>query len=138
MTKSRFQLASLCLLVMFAATVAEAQSGIVVDVPFNFLISDRTFPAGQYFFSSSAGLLTVQDSARKPVFIGIAKPVSGRRAGPTGQVVFHCYADRCFLSEYWTPARENGSQLLPSRFEAEAARHRRGTEFALLEESGKH
>jgi len=138
MTKSRFQLASLCLLVMFAATVAEAQSRTAVEVPFNFLISDRTFPAGQYFVSSSSGLLTVQDSEGKPVFIGITKPVRRRQVGPTGQIVFHCYDNRCFLSEYWTPARENGSQLLPSRYETELARLRKGTEFALVERPRGH
>jgi hypothetical protein len=106
-------------------------------VPFDFLVSDRTFPAGQYSVSASRDHLTVQDSTGKPVFSGIANAVSGRRVGETGQVVFRCYGDRCFLSEYWTPTRDNGSQLLPSRYEAALARRRRGTEFALLEEPRK-
>lgn len=137
MKKQALQLASLCLLFTFAPTFAQAQSGITVKVPFNFVISDRTLPAGQYSVSSSRDHLTVQDSTGKPVFIGIANSVSGRRVGETGQVVFHCYDDHCFLSEFWTPTRENGSQLLPSRYEAELARHTKGTEFALLEQSRK-
>jgi hypothetical protein len=134
MKKQTLQLTSLCLLALFAVTLAQAQSRITVMVPFNFLISDRTFPAGQYSVSSSRNQLTVQDSTGKPVFIGIANPVSGRRVGETGQVVFHCYDNRCFLSEFWTPTRDNGNQLLPSRYEAALARHRKGTEFALLEQ----
>jgi hypothetical protein len=134
MKKQTLQLTSLCLLAMFAVTLAQAQSWITVMVPFNFLISDRTFPAGQYSVSSSRNQLTVQDSTGKPVFIGIANPVSGRRVGETGQVVFHCYDNRCFLSEFWTPTRDNGDQLLPSRYKAALARHRKGTEFALLEQ----
>ena len=137
MKKQTLQLASLCLLLTFAATLSQAQSRITVKVPFNFVISDRTFPAGQYSVSSSRDHLTVQDSTGKPVFIGIANPVSGRRVGETGQIVFHCYDDRCFLSEFWTPTRENGSQLSPSRYEAELAKHRKGTEFALLEQPRK-
>jgi hypothetical protein len=135
MKKQMLQLTSLCLLAMFAVTLAQAQSKITVKVPFNFLISDRTFPAGQYSVSSSRNQVTVQDSTGKSVFIGIANPVSGRRVGETGQVVFHCYDNRCFLSEFWTPTRDNGNQLLPCRYEAELAKHRRGTEFALLEQS---
>ena len=134
MKKQTLQLASICLLAMFAASLAQAQSRITVNVPFNFLISDRTFPAGQYSVSSSRNQLTVQDSAGKAIFIGIANPVSGRRVGKTGQVVFHCYDNRCFLSEFWTPTRDNGNQLLPSRYEAELAKNRKGTEFALLEQ----
>ena len=134
MKKQTFQVVSLCLLAMFPLNLAQAQSRITVQVPFNFLISDRTFPAGQYSISSSRNQLTVQDSTGKSVFIGIANPVSGRRVGETGQVVFHCYENRCFLSEFWTPTRDNGNQLLPSRYEAELAKHRKGMEFALLEQ----
>jgi len=137
MKKQTFQLLALCVLTMFAVSLAHAQSRITVKVPFNFLISDRTFPAGQYSVSSSRNQLTVQDSTGKQVFIGIANPVSGRRVGETGQIVFHCYDNRCFLSEFWTPTRDNGNQLLPSRYEAELAKHRRGMEFALLEQPQK-
>jgi len=122
---------------MFAVTLAQAQSKITVKVPFNFVISDKTFPAGQYSVSTTRDHFTVQDSTGKPVFIGIANAISGRRVGETGQIVFHCYDDDCFLSEFWTPTRDNGSQLLPSRYEAELAKHRKGTEFALLEQPQK-
>jgi hypothetical protein len=132
MKKQTLQLTSLCLLAVFAVTLAQAQSKITVKVPFDFLISDRTFRAGQYSVSASRDQLTVQDSTGKSVFIGIANAVSGRSVGETGQVVFHCYDNRCFLSEFWTPTRDNGNQLFPSRYEAELAKHRKGTEFALL------
>ena len=122
MKKKTPQLASLSLLLMFAAALAQAQSRITVKVPFNFRISDKSFAAGRYSVSASSDHLTVQDSTGKPVFIGIANGVSGRRVGETGQLVFHCYGDDCFLSEYWTPTRENGSQLLPSRLETELAK----------------
>jgi hypothetical protein len=135
MKKQALQPASLCLLFVFAVSLAQAQSRITVKVPFNFLISDRTFSAGQYSVSSFRNQLTVQDSTGKTIFIGIANAVSGRHVGETGQIVFHCYYDRCFLSEFWTPTRDEGNQLLPSRYEAEVAKHRKRMEFALLEES---
>jgi hypothetical protein len=137
MKKHALQLASLSLVIMFAAALTQAQS-ITVKVPFNFRVSDKAFLAGRYSVSASRDHLIVQDSTGKTVFTGIANPVSGRRVGDTGQVVFHCYDDRCFLSEFWTPTRDNGSQLLPSRYEAELARQRQGTEFALLEQTHKH
>jgi hypothetical protein len=116
------------------AVAAHAQSRITVNVPFTFVIADRTFSAGVYSLSSAENKFTVQDSAGKPVFMGIVNHVSGRQIGPTGQVVFHCYERRCFLSEFWTPTRDNGSQLLPSRYEREIARHQQKTEFALLDQ----
>jgi hypothetical protein len=136
MKKQTLQLA-ICLLFTLAVTLAQAQSRITVNVPFDFLISDRTFPAGQYSVSSSRDQLTVQDSTGKSIFVAMANPVSGRRVGETGQIVFHCYDDRCFLSEFWTPTRDNGNQLLPCRYEQELAKHRKRTEFALLDEPRK-
>jgi hypothetical protein len=131
MKKTMLQLAALCLLAS-ASTLAQAQSSITVQVPFSFMVSSKTFPAGQYSVSASRNQLTLQDSNGKSVFIGMANPVSGRRVSETGQLVFHCYNDSCFLSEFWTPTRDNGSQLLPSRYEAELAKNRKGADFALL------
>ena len=138
MKKQALQLAVLCISMACAATHALAQSRITVKVPFEFSISDETFPSGLYSMGSSHGQLTVQDSAGKTIFIGMANQVSGRRVSRTGMVVFHCYDARCFLSELWTPTREGGSQLLRSRSEAAMARHREPTEFALLEQPQPH
>jgi len=121
-------LAVMCVL----ATFVQAQSRITVNVPFNFVLSDKTFPAGQYSLSSAQEKLTVQNSAGKIIFMAITNPVSGRHVGPTGEVIFHCYETRCFLSEFWTPVQEYGDQLLPSRYEKEVAKHGESTEFALL------
>lgn len=134
MKKQTLQLAALCLMLTFAVTLTEAQS-ITVKVPFDFLISNTTFPAGQYSVSLTGHQFTLRDSTGKPIVFGIANQISGRRVNDYGQFVFHCYDDLCFLSELWTPTRENGSQLLPSRYELELAKHRRRTEFALLEQS---
>jgi len=136
MKKHALQTASLWLLVTLALTSAYGQS-ITVKVPFEFLVSDKVFPGGRYSVSSTRDHLTVHDSTGKAVFTAIANSVSGRHTGATGQIVFHCYGDRCFLSELWTPTRDNGSQLLPSRYEKEFARLGKGTEFALLEEHQK-
>ena len=103
MKKQTLQLAALSLLLMFAATVAQAQAKITVKVPFNFLIFDRTFPAGQYSVSSSSGLLTMQDSSGKPIFIGFVYPVGGRHAGATGQIVFHCYDENDGIFDHVAP-----------------------------------
>jgi len=48
----------------------------------------------------------------------LTNEISGRSVGKNSQIIFHCYVDRCFLSELWSPAKENGRQLLTSRTEA--------------------
>ena len=130
--KKTFQLVAVSL-ITFAVTIAHAQSRITVNVPFNFAAAEKTFPAGVYSVSVSRDILTLQDSSGKTVFLGTANEVSGRHVGNVGQVVFHCYSDRCFLSEVWTSARDTGSQLLPTRIERELVKQRERTEFALLD-----
>jgi hypothetical protein len=132
MHKRMLQLALLWVLGACAVMPAVAQSVVKVNVPFEFSISGRALQAGQYLVSLSHGKLTVQDSMGKSVFMGMTNQVSGRRVDRTGMLVFRCYGSRCFLSEFWTPTAENGSQLLRSRQESASARYRRGTEFALL------
>ena len=131
-TASKF--ATVIVMTAALALAAQAQSRITVKVPFSFVIADRTFSAGVYSLLSEGGKFTVQDSYGKPIFMGVASQVSGRNIGPTGQAVFHCYESRCFLSEFWTPTRDNGSLLAPSRYEREVARHQQKTEFALLDQ----
>jgi hypothetical protein len=137
MKNQTLQIAALCLLAASASTPAHAQSKITVRLPFEFSISDRSFPAGEYAVSSSRGRVTLQDSTGKAVVVALSNSISGRHVSDTGQVVFRCYDNRCFLSEFWTPTRQDGSQLLPSRYEREVARHRKGTDFALFEQPKK-
>jgi len=110
---------------------ALAQS-ITVKVPFQFVISDRTFPAGQYSVSSLREKVIVQDANRKTIAMMFSNAVMGRNAGNTGEVVFHCYANQCFLSELWTPTSDVGRQLPQSKAEIEVAKSNSQTYFALM------
>ena len=139
MKKQGLQIVSLCLFATLALSSAPAQSRITVKVPFAFNVSDQSFPAGQYSLFSWRDHLTLQNSTGAAVFFGIVNSVSGRHVSERGEVIFHCYEERCFLSELWVPTRENGSQLLLSKTEKEWAKNRKlkANDFALLEVSGK-
>jgi hypothetical protein len=127
--KTRFVLFSLICLAMGQAAVAQS---ISVKVPFSFVISDRLYPAGQYSLSSSRDNLMVQDSAGTTIAMLPSNAVMGRHVTVTGEVVFRCYADRCFLSELWTPTSDVGRQLLRSRYEIKTAKYNTRTYFALM------
>jgi hypothetical protein len=77
--------------------------------------------------------LFIQDTGGKRVAMVSTNAVSGRRTvGKTGEVVFECYTDLCFLSQLWTPGQDTGRELLRSRVEAEMAKRGTGKYFALL------
>ena len=111
--------------------------GVRVKVPFDFAVSGSTYPAGEYTMLAVTGQIQIEDAAGRVAAMALANNISGRSVGSNGQVVFHCYHERCFLSEVWSPAWEYGRQLPTSRSEAKVARAESAKYFALLGEKRK-
>lgn len=133
MNKQTVLLAFVGLLVVLAITPAYGQvGGVKVKVPFKFVVANRTLPEGEYVLSSVRDEVFVQDAEGKRVAMVLANAVGGRRVGKTGEVVFECYTDLCFLSQVWTPGQDTGRELLRSRLESEIAKRESGKYFALL------
>ena len=125
--------AALCMLFGSVVIPAYGQTGAVkVKVPFNFILGDKTYTAGKYAFSAAKDNIIVQNSEGTRIAMRMANHVTGRSAGKNGEVIFECYMDQCFLSQIWTPAQDDGRQLLRSRMETRAAAEQRGTYMALL------
>jgi DNA-binding IscR family transcriptional regulator len=76
----------------------------------------------------------IEDGRGLIVGMVLTNEIAGRPVGQNGQLVFHCYRDRCLLSEVWSSARENGRQFLTQRAEAELAKEEQGKYFAILGE----
>jgi hypothetical protein len=125
-----------CLAVTFGAGISSSAQagGVRVKVPFDFAAYGKTYSAGEYTMIASAGQIQIEDASGRVTASMLANNVSGRSAGSNGQVIFHCYRERCFLSEVWSPAQDYGRQLLTSQSEANAARAEPGKYFALLGE----
>lgn len=133
MNKQIRLLASLGLLVGLAVAPAFGQVwGVKVKVPFKFVVANKTLPEGDYLLSSVHDEVFVQDSNGKRVAMVLTNAVGGRTVGKTGQVIFECYTDLCFLSQLWTPGQDTGRELLRSRLETEVAKRETGKYFALL------
>ena len=127
--------ASLCVAFGLAVGPAYAQrGGIQAKIPFNFAVSGKTFPAGEYKMVAASQQVRIEDAKGRVIAMVLANDISGRSAGANGQIIFHCYRDRCFLSELWSPTQENGRQLLTSRTEADLAKEEREKYFAVVGE----
>jgi hypothetical protein len=133
MNKQTRLLASLGLLVGLAVAPAYGQVwGVKVKVPFKFVVANKTLPEGEYMLSSVRDAVFVQDSQGKRVAMVLTNAVGGRTVGRTGEIVFECYTDLCFLSQVWTPGHDTGRELLRTRVETEIAKRETGKYFALL------
>jgi hypothetical protein len=135
MKKQTLILASLCLVVGLATASAHAQAGgVKAKVPFDFSVSGKTLPAGDYMMIASSHLVSIESADGKIVAKVLANELSGQSAGRTGRIIFHCYRYRCFLAEVWSPAHDNGRELARSRAEATLAKEEKGKFFAVMGE----
>jgi hypothetical protein len=135
MKKQTLIFATLCLLVGLAVVPAYAQAVVFrARVPFSFVVLERTFPPGEYMLTTAPHMIKIEDADGTLLAKALANEVAGRSAGATSQIIFHCYSDRCFLSELRSTIQDNGRQLLTSRTEAELAKKAQGKYFAVLGE----
>jgi hypothetical protein len=92
----------LCGAAMLGTGVAQAQSGVLTaDVPFSFIVSGKTMPAGEYQISNQNEVIFLanRDTRRKVITMaGIRKT----NTGGENKLVFHCAAGQCALAEFWT------------------------------------
>jgi hypothetical protein len=132
MKKQTLIVASLSLIIGLAVAPAFAQSGGVrARIPFNFTVAGKTFAAGVYTMIVSSHQVNIRDADGRKVAIVLANEISGRSAGATGHIIFHCYREHCFLAEVWSPTNENGHQLFTHRSEASLAR-RENVKYAVV------
>jgi hypothetical protein len=124
---------TLCITIALTLASAHAQQrGVRAQIPFSFTVSGKTLGPGRYTMLVRSHQVTIEDGSGQIVALVLANQVSGHSARIGGEITFHCYAYRCFLSEVWTPFQENGLRFTPPRVELELAKQQSGTYFAVL------
>jgi hypothetical protein len=116
MTRKTLSVAGLVILCMAAATcVAQAQpkpkSGFAADVPFDFVVANRTLPAGRYEFQFVLGLPSAEDdinilavrslNGQRQYHSVVTRIVRGGSELQTAKLTFSSQGDRRFLSQVW-------------------------------------
>jgi hypothetical protein len=112
------------LIVLLAAGSAFAQADrMVVKVPFDFVIGNKTLPAGQYDVhpTGSLGTLTILGEGEHKMF-AISYRVESTQPSQTSKLIFNRYGNRYFLSQVWIQGNESGRQLPKTGMEKELAK----------------
>ena len=116
-------------LLMFTAVTVSAQSERirVINIPFNFIVGQKTLPAGEYTLepnrkdSDNVWLLQSKESHASALFT--TNTVRASETQEEARLVFHRYGGQYFLSQIWTPGTNTGRELLMPRLESQLAKN---------------
>jgi hypothetical protein len=131
-TLTLFFLASLPL--ASRARAQQVEETIKVNVPFEFNIGRKAFPAGQYSLIQARPFLRVQDAQGRVVTTVLTRALQATRSGSSTRIEFETYGDQRVLTRVWQG--ESGYELSVSRRATAIAKQRnREVEAA---EAGSH
>ncbi len=95
------------------------------DVPFDFIVGDKTLPAGTYTISKPtlSGTLRIEnvDSGESTIVMSTVVN-NGVRPNDETKFVFTRYADQYFLDQVWVVGDVSGDKLVKSRAERQLAK----------------
>jgi len=108
-------LVKISILAVMAACAAEAQTAtpLEANIPFDFVLGNKTLPAGQYLVShdSHDQAVVILRSPEHQAAMVLGTNLTSAEVQRTGKLVFHRYGTQCFLTEVWEPGHDNGSKL---------------------------
>jgi hypothetical protein len=111
------------------STKAQSSYGVRANVPFDFIVGDKTLPAGKItamgVSAADGGPLSITnlDKGQQAFRIGRRMPGVDDRSD-RAKLVFHRYGDRYYLAEVWIPGT-NAWQVIKSKSEKTLEREAR-------------
>jgi hypothetical protein len=118
-----------------AAPAPSHAQQVRASVPFDFQAGDTVMPAGEYQLERGlSGTKRLQRIERTDSSISAfvaTDPVDTAQKNVEPRLIFHCYADECFLSEIWAGPSQ-GRKLEVSRREKQLARANAENELAYV------
>ena len=120
-------LTTLSFLVMLTATSVYAQSSaaVVAKIPFEFVIGNRAFPAGEYTFTYRfTNVIQIQSLDSGESMFVLTRPAETKKT--RNELVFNRYGDKYFLSRLRTDGDDVGRAVRISSSERELIQARVG------------
>ena len=94
------------------------------NVPFDFIVGDKTLPAGTYTIAKPtlSGTLRIENVDSGESTVVMSTVVEGSRPNDETKFVFTRYADQYFLDQVWVVGDVSGDKLVKSRAERQLAK----------------
>jgi hypothetical protein len=106
----------LAMAIIVAGVSAQAQSlqyRLTADIPFEFSVSGKKLPAGEYWVSraqeaSGDAVLQIKSTDGSSIATRFSIPIISFNPKNRGELIFHKYGEQYFLSEVWPAGASTG------------------------------
>lgn len=120
----------LALMVAFAVRAQEPGTAMRASIPFEFIVSGRTLPSGNYEIRRLTDdpmtlIISNVDHRREEAVFTTDSYVENKIPGRS-EIVFHRYGDTTFLSEVVTAGYQTSREIAPSHMEKTLRREMAG------------
>ena len=123
----------LAALVVLMATAAHAQQpALTGTIPFNFVIGDRAYPAGDYVFRHSDNVIMITDAEQSKTEMAVSNACGGSTPSKDSKLVFERMGGYYFLRQIWVVGYSQGRELPRSRTEVRLAQNHEKPESIIV------
>ena len=102
---------------------AQVARSLKVTVPFNFVVANKEFKAGDYVIEreGETGFLIIRSKDDDGQQIVCSIPKESNKTGNHERLIFHRYGNEHFLAQIWFSSDEGGHELIRGAQEKTAA-----------------
>src|SRR6266404_2132797 len=103
-----------------SAAFGQSSQQSVAKIPFEFVVGDKSLPAGEYGVRSADGtgqILRITSTEDNQSALRLTSVITCASVPNKAKLVFHRYANRYFLTEVWSAGETRGRQLTKSKQE---------------------
>jgi hypothetical protein len=118
------------------ATAAQAQqTSVRASVPFDFVVGNQAYPAGEYAMKSLLGSgvpIRVENVQEETSKIVLSEACTSSNAATSTRLVFHRVGDSYFLYQIWQQGNTEGREFPVSRAERQIAQNHEKAELVIV------
>ena len=130
----RFMVLAAVALILGSAAFSQTVS-LRAEVPFNFVVGDKVYPAGEYAlktFGNGNALLSVACRSTKESVLTLPYPITSAMPAKHSALIFQRVGDAYFLQQVWTAGSPVGLELHQSHLETRLALNRTKPETKIV------
>ena len=121
--------------ILIVPTARAQQHGVKADVPFDFVVGDRAYPAGEYMLKTlinSNGVIRLENIREISTAFIPTNPCEKGKPSTETKLVFHRMGERYFLYQVWTAGNLTGREFPKGRVEVELAQNRESPDVVIV------